>query len=464
MAPRSSRRRPASPERLGGRAAAASAVVFILAIGGGCRTIEGTRGIPPFYEVYESPSSFGAWTGTETMIRPLSSYEESEPERRRFRSLLPFIDFQWGPALQQYWVLPLFLYRDKQKPMAGRNVDWALFPILFGGDDPAEGSYFAVLPLGGQLKGLLGQDEIWFVAFPLYVRSRRMEKRSLHVVWPFYNEVWGGGWSGRRLWPFHGRYRSHDSEGMPRYDREFILWPFYLHHRDLMNVDPTDVLFTFPFYGHRVNSRSRTHTYFWPLYVHHHDARYDRETHAGYIFPFRFAPGHTDIWPFFGTKKVSRGTDLAGVARRTYRHYALWPIERYEWASDGEEESTRFWLLPLLWHFHYIDKDTLDTRTESKIWPLLAYRRSGEDVALDLLSPLWFQYEPYDRFYGRWFALFRYRWKATGLGGWEILYGAIMYRREDRVKERIFSILGGLLEAGSRGDRAHFRILYIPWW
>lgn len=437
--------------------------VVLLLVVPGCRTIEGTTGIPPFYEYYPTPSSIATTEGSETFFRPFGSLEHSELETTRLRILMPFLDFRWGQRGKRFWVLPLYLYRSFPQPFEGEDVDWMLFPLLYGGRDPQEGSYFAVFPLGGKIRGILGKDEIVWILFPLYVTSRDRERHSLHVLWPFYNRVWGGDWSGSRLWPFYGRYRSWAAPEQLRYDRWFVLWPFYNRRRDQLNVKPTELTFYFPFYGTRTNDRTRSATFLWPFFLTHYDSRYDRRTYAGYLFPFRIAPGQTDIWPFFGTKKLSRSRDIGGVLYRRYRHYTLWPIERYEWSSDGLEESTRFWLLPLFWHFHYIDQRTLETRTEVKLWPLAWYRRHRRDVALDIPSPLWFQREDYDRFYARWFSLFRYRWKEK-LGGWELLYGAVMYRRDEELKERVFSVLGGLFECGTREGGLAFRLLWVPWW
>jgi hypothetical protein len=426
----------------------------------GCRTIEGTWGVPPFYEVYPTPSSPGV-EGTEVYYRPFLGHEETDPETERVRALLPLIDFRWGPQEERFRFTPVFDYRRFVQPLGGEDLDWMVLILLLGGYDSTEGSYLALFPFGGKLRGLLGHEEIDFVLFPAYWHWRRKERHSAHVLWPLYNEVWGGDWKGWRLWPFYGRYRSHTSEGRLRYDRTFIAWPFYIRRHDQMHILPTETFFTFPFYGERLNSRTVTRTYLWPFYVYHHDRRYDRTTHAGYIFPFRFTEGQTDVWPLFGWKKMNRGTSIGGLDRRYYRHFFIWPIERYSWATDGLQETTRFWLLPLVWTFYYIDKDTLETKNYLKVWPFFTYERGGRDVAFDLISPLWLRREEYVRYYSRWFHIFRYR-STRDLSGWEVLWGAIMYRRDSTRTESLFSILGGLFECGTREGAFALRLLYLP--
>ena len=424
--------------------------------------------------------------GEEVYFRPFFSYErwgagDGGLGRQRIQSFPPFVDLRWRENEYRYHLLPLFFHRQTTTP-EGTDTDWIVFPFLFWGYDPVEGSYFAVFPLGGNIKGLLGQDEITFAAFPLFWFARDGQKRSLHILWPFVNTVWGGNWRGGRLWPFYGRYRAQTDQGQPHYDRRFVLWPFYIHRRDHLSIRPSETFFTFPFYGQRMSSRYQTRTYLWPLFQTHQDLERNRSFYMGFLFPYhipkgeedapasaRIVPGsenflHVAVWPFFSIKRETRPpTPLGGPRRRYYRHFFLWPLERYQWATDGSQETTQLWLLPLIWHFYYIDNNTLRTEKAWKVWPLFEYRREGADISVDFLSPLWFKREVYKRHYARWFGLFRYRWTPE-LSGWEVLYGALTYRRDREREENVFSILGGLFECGVREQSFVLRLLYIPWW
>ena len=429
----------------------------------GCRTIEGTTGFPPFYEVYDTSSGRRIESGDETLVRPFFTMAHMDPEIHRLRIALPFIEYRWGPDLDRFRVIPMIYYRRFSQPLGGDDTDWMVFPFLFAGKDAEQGNYFAIFPLGGRVRNYLWKDETDFILFPIYVRSRNRDKYSLHVLWPFYNTVWGGGWSGSRLWPFYGRYLSMTQRGELRNDRRFIGWPFYMQYSEQLDFAPARLWFSFPFYGEGEGQRVETSTFLWPLCQYYYERRNDASHVLGYIFPFHFTRGQTDVWPFFGVKSLEAGTSLGGLERQHYRQFLLWPFQRYEWAQDGLEESTRLWVLPLLWHFYYIDMNTLETRKESKFWPLYRYQRDRERVTFDCFSPLWFSREDWDRYYSRWFSIFRYRW-TPAIGGWEILYGAIMYRREERSEEKIFSILGGFFECGSRQGDFTLRFLYVPLW
>jgi len=439
-----------------------------------CKTIDGTHGLPPFYEVYPSPSTVAEEDGEEVWVRPFYGHEVTGPKSSRVRSFPPFVDFRFRPKETHHRILPLYWYRDFEHPNGEKDMDWFFLPF-FGGKDSVEGRYFAVFPAGGRLKGLLGRDVIDFFLFPLYWNASDGERDSLHLVWPFFNRVSGGTWSGWRLWPFYGRYHTETVDGEARSDTGFVLWPFYIRAQTRLHESPTETFFTFPFYGHHENRRTEAHTFLWPLYQYHHDKKTGRNLHMGFLFPFRFTDGQFDLWPLFGVKRTQRTSSMRGEVRNRFRQYFLWPIERYDWATGPKEETTRFWLLPLFWQFYTIDKDTFETRNEWKFWPLMQYRREGSEVDFDLIAPLWIRRTEYQRFYSRWFHIFRYRWKPH-VSGWEVLYGALSYREQRVVPkdggtrgdfksdEAIFSVLGGLFACGRRDDRFHLRLFYIPWW
>jgi hypothetical protein len=435
-----------------------------------CRSVEDTWGVPPIFEVYPTPSSkdwarspldgLAPAEGTETFLRPFFGYETIGDDAWRLRILPPFVDLKSWRDGSEYRVLPIFRRAERRAPDGKHDIDGFLFPIFFWGDDSDEGSYFAVFPFGGRLRGLLAVDVADFVLFPIWLSTRSDDKRSLHVLWPFYNAVEGGGWSGWRIWPFWGHYEQQNEDGTPRAERSFTVWPFWIRIRDQLHRDPTEATFVFPFYGIRENSRSLTETFLWPFYVRHFDKRKERTLHGGYFFPYRFTEGQADYWPIWGVKR-SLESEEGSVEHQRYRQFFLWPIERYEWSSNIREETKRFWILPFFWHFSIFDKRDLRVESHWKLWPLVGSTAEGDHRALDIFSPLWFSLEPYERHYGRLFAIFRYRSKPD-FHAWELLWGSIYWER--RGGDPLFSLLGGLLEVGRNADGIRWRFLYIPWW
>ncbi|MEM7233646.1 MAG: hypothetical protein AAF517_15835 [Planctomycetota bacterium] len=469
------------------------AILVLASLAVSCKSVDGTRGLPPFVEYYDSPSSDAEWRdhreGSELVIRPLflgfehdahpldlgdaaatrkeSGADDADHSASRFRFLFPLGDFMSSEKRSKHRFLPIYYHNRRTKLTGGEDSSTMIFPLFFWGSDPEEGGYFAFFPFGGQLKGLFGIDQATFVLFPFYLKALRDERTSTHLLWPFVNYVEGYGWSGGRFWPFYGSYAWDRLDGTPRSRRRFILWPFYIRNRENLQVDPTEIVFSFPFYGYRENRRSLTRSYLWPLHVYHYDKKKKRSLHGGYFFPYRFTEGQRDYWPIYGTKStVEEGEGPEGSegfsGRRRYRQFFLWPIQRYDWADDQLAETERFWIVPFYWRVSRFDKRTLEVTSRWQLWPFMRYRSAGShDRSFDFLAPMWWDRESLDRYWGRIFALFRYRAEETR-SAWELLYGTLYW--ENGEEKTLFSVLGGLLELGKKDDDWIVRLLYVPWW
>ena len=441
-----------------------------------CKSVEPTHGLPPFFEVYETPSSTTARgsqgeeaPGSEWYLRPLFSVESWSDDTTRVKALFPFWLSHNSPAKEVHQLTGIFRYSSLQVATGGEDVDWMLFPFFYGGSDPEEGGYFAFFPFGGQLKGLLAADSIWFWLFPFYLKLHDGERQSTHWLWPLINTVEGAGWSGWRFLPFYADYAWDTEDGQPRSRRKAIMWPFWIRNTEWMQENPTEVFFSFPFYGYRESVRSKTETFVWPFFVSYEDKKRPERDHVGgFLFPYRFGEGHFDIWPFWGTKHVRDQKSVTGPVYERYRQFCLWPIQQYDWARDEREERTRFWVLPFFWRFEYKALTAAETDRERwKLWPFIGYREEGEEVGVDVLSPWPTNRLDYERTYGRLFAIFRYRSRPQ-YSGWELFWGTLYWgsgvRAAEEPEEHLFSVLGGLFEVGEREGSSVLRLLWIPWW
>lgn len=468
----------------------------------GCLTIEGRRAIVPFFEIYEEEAErggagklaeedveAGSVRSTEVVIRPLGSFESIGDRRSRLKLAWPLVDASWGEGHVRSWIFPFLFYRERPRPhLDDTDIDFVLFPFIYAGHEPGQGSYFAIFPLAGRIRGILAKDEIDFFLFPLYWHARDEGLDSLHLVWPFFNRVDGAGHSGWRLWPFYGHYESVDGDGDPRHRKRFIFWPFYIRQSLLLNsVNPQELFFTFPFYGYSEGPNSLTETFFWPFWITYLDRRTGRHLAGGWLFPYRFSEGQWDFWPFFGVKETRKvGLSISGgalnpfesplnqdelyvdaaepsIPRERFRQFALWPIQRYDATENSLGRGHRFWLLPLMWRFYREDASGQTTLSEWKFWPFSRYRQEDGDTSLYVPSPLWFRQEnPFERQYARLWRLFLYRDTET-YTGWEFLYGLLSHRREKTREADRFSILYGLLEWSTEEDGHGFRLLYLPW-
>lgn len=434
-----------------GSASAGLLCLMLASAPSGCASVENTRGIPPLFEIYE-----GTGGKREYVLRPLGGWTTG-PEERALRLIWPLFNWHRTPPRTRSWLLPVFFYNRRLKD-DGNDTDWLLFPIIFAGKSPKDGGYFALFPIGGTFRGMLGQDHMMFVLFPLYLRARDRERVSHHVLWPVVNWLGGGNRSGWRVWPLWGEYRGWTPEGKPKYRRRFFLWPFFhLQENNLDTRNPTTFFAFFPFYGRITSERFVKTTHLWPLFQSSEHLARDTRILSSVFFPVVFARGpgieQTDVWPFYGQKRTET----------LERHFVLWPIERYEKGEDKDHRSRRFWLLPFYWRFHDEDLRTGRVDDEWKLWPFFRYTRGPEGSDLHTLSLLWFKDpEGFERYYARLWRLFRYRTQAGGEWAWELLWGTIFSAGDDAGRSRRFSILGGLFGYSREGSERRYRILYIP--
>ena len=466
----------------------------------GCKTFEGNRALVPFFEVHQDPKDLppsrlsisviddpppavtpreiGLPPGREVLVRPLFSISNHGPDHQRFLALWPLVDFRKESGERRQWILPFWYFQDRRDANGGTDRRWmVLFPLFYGGTVERGQRYFAFLPVAGKLRGILAKDEIDFFLLPLWWHSRDEDRHSLHILFPFYHRVWGGGWSGWRIWPFWGHFTFTAEDGRSRSDRSFVLWPFWISQENALNtLHPNRLTFIFPFYGRSESDKTLNETFLWPIHGRVLDKASGRVTHYGIIFPYRFSANQFDLWPLFGIKNASGPDSVGGIGalrwldsgeagpgNQRYRLFILWPIQRYDWSEDERMVTTMSWILPFWWRFHRLRKEDGAEETEWKLWPLFRYRRVKDDGSFYFISPIpWRQEVPFERFYERLWRL--YLWRETPeWSGWEALYSVFTYRNLKTKDVRIFRILGGLFQRRTSPEGTTWRFFYLPW-
>jgi len=392
-------------------------------------------------------------------------------------SSTPFRDaFGMGPSFRD---LPLGGYRLNHKDEKGLlDKDRAIMPFMVWGKDKTEGSYFAMMPFGGTTKGLFGKDDAVWVGFPfpIYYWANDEGFITQHVLWPFVNWVKGEGRSGFRVWPFYGHYERRDEDGRKAYDRTWLLWPFVTWQTNggnlrkrgkdgkVVRVPPTKVLAVLPFFGTVRGPGKKETDVLWPLFRWTRLTK-DKAWELRAPFPFVIVGGDEagrsrwDFWPLFGLKK-----------RPGYvRHFALWPVERYEKREDERIRDVLFSLLPFWqWHSHE-DKEEGTSRKRWQLWPFVHYRREKDGTTdLQALSWLFQRNDDFEEIYYPWTRLFRHR-EIPELGSKEtqMLFGLASWRsvRKEKTPEYDrLSLLFGLFQYRRRGRQKALRFFYLPEW
>ncbi len=248
--------------------------------------------------------------------------------------------------------------------------------------DETHGGWF---PFYGRLVDLLTFDDARFVLWPFWVRAERAGRVSHHFLWPFFGWTSGGGESSWHVFPLFGRARR---EG--RYDRTYLLWPFFHWQRNNLGgggEEPERAWWFFPFAGKKERGTYEAWTGLWPFFG------YARDPRSGFWaldFPFFFvriqrgpdALRRTRFWPFYAHLESPE------LEATSY----LWPIVHLRHEDDPQLERDSVVVIPFWQSWDARSKATGETSAWRKLWPLVRYERQGE-----WRSGAWLELDPFFR-------------------------------------------------------------------
>jgi hypothetical protein len=428
----------------------------------------------PLYSYQSTPE------GDSHAFRPLFVGEfPKDKEYTQMLFLWPLGLFRQEPGQTRIWVLPFYYFNDLKRPEAGeRDFDWFFLPFAaFGGVDTKEGAYLALLGWGN-IKGLLGYDEIELRPFPFYVKARDGEYETRGYLWPFFRFGDGGG---KHFRFYCMLYSYYEKEG--KFRRRSYLWPIiHYNEEDLHKRHPYTEFEVFPFYGESVSDIAVSRTFLWPLFS------YAYNTQSGYReynIPWPFFKTRTDkevnefrIWPFYW--EFQRDMGKLGKEEELM---LLWPIYWHTMSDYLTFHKESRYVLPFYWsHYREAKGKGGKTNERVKLWPFLSYEKKEDDtVRYRALSPLWFDdYLPYgiEKAWLPFVTMFDY---SSGPKGAEtlsllgplyqykandsLLYHRVLfcsYKEEKKKQKSRFSVLGGLFAYGSEQGEKQMSLFYIP--
>lgn len=283
-------------------------------------------------------------------FRPLFRYER-RPGFKSVRALWPIFHYRRTGENRLAWIFPIsrfkrFAYRKSDGSLRS-DVD-AFFLPFFWGTDTEEGAYFALFPVGGMIKGILGKKWVRFFLWPLYAEANEKNYHSWNILWPIFGYWRGEKQSGWRFWPLYGR-----NTWPNRFDRRFFLWPlFHWWHVGQDTDREMKAFLFFPFYG-RMNIKNRLN--YWNFLLlfsgRRKPKRHFRELHLPWpIYSYTRADGlYADkLWPLYGHR----------VSNSVRHRFVLWPLYRFRY--DRKETSVRRnW--SLAWLFNFTTTEWIET-------------------------------------------------------------------------------------------------------
>lgn len=356
----------------------------------------------------------GSHEASEVAVHPLfrhrseKDYEKAIPadgERTEMDVIWPFGHFRSDSEEGYSRFFPFWWWNRHTNEDGVSEVDWSVFPLLYGGSGSEKNTYFAFFPFYGKLKDYFTYDEITFVLFPIYgstVKNDGMQ-RSYGILPPFSG--WGSNDSGAswwRAWPFYGSstFASH-------YDRSFVMWPFWHSESNYLDTgSPSSEWLLWPFYGKVDQGAAHSRSILWPIFGWNWN---DETGYSAWDGP----------WPL--VKIIKNGGGHPYSETRVLPFYAnyhsqeidsinyLWPIIwiREENTPGFHRDST--YVVPFYYHSKTTKKASSTSPSPGKstegsstlIWPLYRYESTPEgNTHAEALWPL-----PYPKLYG-----FRENW------------------------------------------------------
>jgi len=408
-------------------------------------------------------------------LRPLATWRRDKRGGRSWLHVVyPLGSFRSGAKGHRHFVFPVYYDERREAPGGKPWSATVVFPLVWWGRHPEEGSWFFVLFVGGTAKGLLGKDEIVYGGFT-YIKERTGDYVVRHYVWPLVSIGRGGGRRVLRVWPFYGRA---EQEG--QWWNGYVLWPFvtYGERESAKGKAAASFVSLWPLVGW---SRARDGSgaswqALWPLFF------YAWGTHKGYRewrLPLPFVVGkRTDdvqawnLWPLFGRRRTRAGTES----------YYLWPLVHHSRVRTKRQERTDLKVFPLFSRVVRSDAKAGTRRSYWLLYPLLRWRSAeagGErEVAGNGLQLAWVADSAgFDRSYNALLGLFEHARARDGRRATRLLWRA--FRSERGPGWRYVqlgplaswtrgggltksSYLLGLVQTGRRNGRRGWRILYVP--
>jgi len=271
----------------------------------------------PFFSTRSSPD-ISSWT-----LRPLMTSKSDESRQRFELDFLPpfgrYANNEYGTNAR-FW--PIYSYTKTYHSGAGEDVDWVVFPILYGGHSHDGEDYFAFFPFGGRVRDFLSYDTFDFVLWPLFQQVTKIATGvsvSTSILWLF---AWthGGDRDGSfQALPFYMHRKWKD-----KYDKYSVLWPFFHYQKLRLDSDHPATMYSV-----------------WPLFLHE---KSDNHYRFGLIGPLLF------MGPFI--QLASETPDLwegkPNFDSKSYYNYDLpWPLVHIEKTRDYE----KFRIFPFYSHF-----------------------------------------------------------------------------------------------------------------
>jgi len=440
---------------------------------------------------YEARGLERDWSVTPLLSHHLDPATDSE----EWDFAYPILTYDRFGSQYRFQVAQLLSFAGGENLASNAVKRFTLFPLYFQqrATDPAL-NYTAFFPVYGHLKNRLFRDEIDFLLWPLYVKTKRRTASSPsaepdalapayrrlregkgdittdNYLYPIFHLRHGDELRGWQSWPLAGweqkgiTYRTNsldELELIGGHRKLFLVWPlFFQNELDIGTSNPRREFVSFPLYSGLRSPNRDSSTYLWPLFT----ATNDRENHyrefdfLGPLFVMARGPGKTAnrVWPLFSQAKKG---GLESV-------FYLWPVYRYNRAQAPPLDRRRTRICFFLYD-DIVEEDIETHRSlrRTDLFPLFTARRDREGnerlQILALLEPFLPASKSIERNYSTVWSLWRSEKNArTRASSQSLLWN--LYRHDTAPGLRKSSLLFGLFQYQSTPEGKRLRLFYVP--
>ncbi|MGI8966047.1 MAG: hypothetical protein ACR2H1_08180 [Limisphaerales bacterium] len=406
-------------------------------------------------------------------VPPLFSYtHDPDVEAEEFDFLYPLLTYDRFGSEYRFEILQLFSFAGGQTQSEIQKKRFTLFPLYFQqrSTDPNL-NYTALFPLYGTIKNRLFRDEIKFVLFPAYAKTRKKDVVTQNILFPVFHWRQGEALQGWQVWPLVGHEHkepTHKTNSLDElvtiggHDKWFGPWPIFFKDRTgIGTTNEQNQISVLPLFTRLRSPNRDSATYLWPIGLTLTDEREKKYHEVG--FP----------WPFFVVargegKTVTRFWPLFSRAHNQFLQsdFYLWPIYKFNRLHSEPLDRSRLRIL------FYLYSDTTEKNTQTgdfkrrlDLWPLFTARHDlNGNERLQILAPL----EPIfphnksiERDYSPLWSIWRSEKNAkTGASSQSLLWN--LYRREKTPDTKKCAVFFGLFQYESDARKKTFRSFSWP--
>jgi hypothetical protein len=406
-------------------------------------------------------------------IPPFLSYsKDADLDMAEIDFLYPLLSYDRFGLEYRFQILQLFSFAGGGTQDDKDRDRFTLFPFFFLQRGEEGAGYWALFPVYGHLRNRLFRDEIDFILWPGYVRTRKRDVVTWNYLFPVIHHRKGNQLHGWQVWPLVGHEVKQPLQKTNvadeiyvegGHDRWFALWPiFFKNANGVGTTNQSSELVVLPFIA-RSRSPSRDSTsYLWPLGLTITEDRERKYKEIGLPWPlwvYAEGPGkHTRrVWPIYSHSKNAH----------LQSDFILWPIYKYNrFSAEGiERERTR------ILFFLYSDTEEKNTetgrsRTRREFWPLYSYRKDLEGnerlQVLSVLEPVLPNNKSIERNYSPIYSIWRSEKNAVrGEKTVSLLWN--LYRNRQSREGSSWSAFFGMFSGEKDAEGKRGRLFFIPY-